>query len=282
VANTYATVIPGAERIVTSADGAQLLTVSVGAGPTVVLAHGFAVDRNEWNVVASQLVEHGHRVIAFDQRGHGRSTPGRDGIGSGPMAQDYVAVLEAYDVRGGVLAMHSMGGFVGIRFLLEHPHVVQDRLKGALLLATFAGDVNRDNAQNRLQIPLIRSGVLPWLVRSDLVGRPFARTIMGKKGNDEMGAAFLSMFRAQDFGPLVPILKAMVDENRYPQLGAIDLPVTIMVGTADKTTPPFHTDELHAGIRGSTLERVPDAGHMVVWEEPEAVVAAIERLEVSA
>jgi pimeloyl-ACP methyl ester carboxylesterase len=278
MANPYATPMPGDERTVTSADGAELLTVSAGDGPTVVLAHGFAVDRNEWNVVATQLVERGHRVIAFDQRGHGRSRPGRDGIGSGPMAQDYVAVLEAYDVLDGVLAMHSMGGFVGIRFLLEHAQVVHERLRGALLLATFAGDVNRDNPQNRMQIPLIRSGVLPWLVRSDLVGRRFARTIMGKKGNDEMGAAFLAMFRAQDFGPLVPILRAMVDENRYPQLGAIDLPVTIMVGTADKTTPPFHTDELHAGIRASTLERVPDVGHMVVWEEPEAVVAAIQRL----
>lgn len=278
MANPYATPVPGDERIVTSVDGAQILTVSAGDGPTVVLAHGFAVDRNEWNVVADRLVARGHRVIAFDQRGHGRSTPGRDGIGSGPMAQDYAAVLAAYDVRDGVLAMHSMGGFVGIRFLLEHPEVVRERLRGALLLATFAGDVNRDNAQNRLQIPLIRSGVLPWLVRSDLVGRPFARTIMGKKGNDEMGAAFLRMFRAQDFGPLVPILRAMVDENRYPELGAIDLPVAIMVGTADKTTPPFHTDELHAGIRGSTLERVPDVGHMVVWEEPEAVVSAIQRL----
>jgi pimeloyl-ACP methyl ester carboxylesterase len=278
MANPYATPVPGDERIVTSGDGAQILTVSAGDGPTVVLAHGFAVDRNEWNVVAARLVAGGHRVIAFDQRGHGRSTAGRGGIGSGPMAQDYAAVLEAYDVRDGVLAMHSMGGFVGIRFLLEHPDVVRERLRGALLLATFAGDVNRDNAQNRLQIPLIRSGVLPWLVRSDLVGRPFARTIMGKKGNDEMGAAFLRMFRAQDFGPLVPILRAMVDENRYPELGAIDLPVAIMVGTADKTTPPFHTDELHAGIRGSTLERVPDVGHMVVWEEPEAVVSAIRRL----
>lgn len=278
MANPYAGPVPGDERIVTSGDGAELLTVSAGDGPTVVLAHGFGVDRNEWNVVAIQLVERGHRVIAFDQRGHGRSRPGRDGIGTRPMAQDYVAVLEAYDVRDGVLSTHSMGGFVGIRFLLEYPQVVQERLRGALLLATFAGDVNRDNPQNRMQIPLIRSGVLPWLVRSNVIGRPFARTIMGKKGNDDMGAAFLAMFRAQDFGPLVPILRAMVDENRYPELGAIDLPVTIMVGTADKTTPPFHTDELHAGIRGSTLERVPDAGHMVVWEEPEAVVAAIQRL----
>ena len=115
-------------------------------------------------------------------------------------------------------------------------------------------------------------------MRSDLFGRPFAKTIMGDKGNDAMGAAFLAMFRAQKFGPLVPVLQAMVDENRYPELGSLSLPVTIMVGDKDRTTPPFHTDELHAGIPGSTLVRVPGAGHMVVWEEPDVVVDAIEKL----
>jgi pimeloyl-ACP methyl ester carboxylesterase len=278
MASDYDAPVPGDERVVESYDGARLLTVASGEGPAVVLAHGFGVDRDEWNVVASQLLERGFRVIAFDQRGHGRSTPGRDGIGSGAMARDYVAVLEAYDVRDAVLAMHSMGGFVGVRFLLEHAEVVAQRLRGALLLATFAGDVNRDNPQNRLQIPLIRSGVLPWLVRSDLVGRPFARTLMGDQGTDEMGAAFLRMFRAQDFGPLVPVLQAMVDENRYPQLGSIALPTVVMVGTKDRTTPSFHTDELAAGIPGARLIRVPGAGHMVVWEAPQVVVEAIEEL----
>ena len=277
VMDPYSAPVLGEERLIPSHDGGQLLTVCAGDGPAVVLAHGFGVDRNEWNVVATRLLDSGHRVIAFDQRGHGRSRAGSEGIGSAPMARDYVTVLENYDVQDAVLAMHSMGGFVGIRFLLEYAEAAA-RLRGALLLATFAGDVNRDNAQNRLQIPLIRSGVLPWLVRSDLVGKPFARSLMGDNGDDAMAAAFLRMFRAQDFGPLVPVLQAMVDENRYPQLGSIALPTTIMVGTRDKTTPPFHTDELHAGIPGSTLERVSGAGHMVVWEEPDVVVGAIRRL----
>jgi pimeloyl-ACP methyl ester carboxylesterase len=86
------------------------------------------------------------------------------------------------------------------------------------------------------------------------------------------------MFRAQDFGPLVPVLQAMVDENRYPQLGAIALPTVVMVGTKDRTTPSFHTDELAAGIPGARLIRVPGAGHMVVWEAPQVVVEAIESL----
>ncbi|MGD9956688.1 MAG: alpha/beta fold hydrolase [Candidatus Nanopelagicales bacterium] len=270
--------LAGEVRVVTTADGTRLHTVSAGDGPTVVLAHGFAIDSDEWNVVADSLVARGFRIVAFDQRGHGRSTTGSDGIGSRQMSGDYVAVLEAYDVTDAVLVMHSMGGFIGVRFLVENPEVVAQRLRGAMLVATFAGDVNRDNAQNRLQIPLIRSGILPWLVRSDIVGKPFARTLMGENQTDAMVEAFLRMFRGQDLGALVPILEAMVHENRYPDLGTISLPCTILVGSKDKTTPPFHTDDLHAGIAGSRLVRVPGAGHTVNWEAADVIVAEIEAL----
>jgi pimeloyl-ACP methyl ester carboxylesterase len=272
------TPLEGDVRVVTTQDGTRIHTVSAGEGPIVVLAHGFAISSDEWNVIASDLVDRGYRVVAFDQRGHGRTTIGSDGVGSRQMAGDYVAVLEAYDVTDAVLVMHSMGGFVGIRFLVEHPEVVAQRLRGAMLVATFAGDVNRDNAQNKLQIPLIRSGILPKLVASDLVGKPFARTLMGDGKTDAMVESFLTMFRAQDLGALVPILEAMVQENRYPDLARISLPCTILVGSKDKTTPPFHTDDLHAGIAGSRLVRVPGAGHTVNWEAADAIVAEIEAL----
>ena len=268
----------GDVRVVPQADGTRIHTVSAGSGPTVVLAHGFAIDSGEWNVVADDLVARGRRVIAFDQRGHGRTTIGSEGVGSRQMAGDYAAVLAAYDVSDAVLVMHSMGGFVGVRFLVENPELVARHLRGALLVATFAGDVNRDNAQNKLQIPLIRSGVLPRLVATDLVGKPFARTLMGDGRTDAMVESFLAMFRAQRLGPLVPILTAMVEENRYPQLGSITLPCTILVGTKDKTTPPFHTDELHRGIPGSRLVRVPGAGHTVNWEAADEIVAEVEAL----
>jgi pimeloyl-ACP methyl ester carboxylesterase len=270
--------LQGEVRVVQTDDGTRIHTVSAGSGPTVVLAHGFAIDSLEWNVVAADLVERGYRIVAFDQRGHGRTTIGRDGVGSRQMAGDYAAMLAAYDVSDAVLVMHSMGGFVGIRFLVENPGLVARHLRGALLVATFAGDVNRDNPQNRMQIPLIRSGILPRLVATDLVGRPFARTLMGEGGTDEMVESFLTMFRAQHLKYLVPILRAMVEEDRYPELGSIDLPCSIVVGTKDKTTPPSHTDELHAGIRGSRLVRVPGAGHTVNWEAAEVIVAEIEAL----
>jgi len=270
--------LQGDVRVVKQEDGTRIHTVSSGSGPTVVLAHGFAIDSGEWNVVAADLVSRGCRVVAFDQRGHGRTTIGRDGVGSRQMASDYAAVLAAYDVSDAVLVMHSMGGFVGVRFLVEDPELVARHLRGAMLVATFAGDVNRENPQNKMQIPLIRSGILPRLVATDLIGKPFARTLMGDGRTDAMVESFLAMFRAQKLPPLVPILEAMVTENRYPQLGSITLPCTILVGTKDKTTPPFHTDELHRGIAGSRLVRVPGAGHTVNWEAADMIVTEIEAL----
>jgi len=270
--------LTGTVCVVETDDGTRIHTVSAGEGPTVVLAHGFAIDSTEWNVIADDLVSRGRRVIAFDQRGHGRTTIGSDGVGSRQMAGDYAAVLADYDVRDAVLVMHSMGGFVGVRFLVENPDLVSRHLSGAMLVATFAGDVNRDNPQNRLQIPLIRVGILQRIVASDVIGKPFARTLMGDGRTDEMVESFLTMFRAQNLGALVPILEAMVQENRYPELSRIALPCTILVGTKDKTTPPFHTDQLQAGIAGSKLVRVPGAGHTVNWEAADVIVDEIEQL----
>ena len=89
----YSASMQGTASFVTSADGARIHCVSAGSGQPIVLAHGFAIDKNEWNVIAADLVSRGHQVIAFDQRGHGLSTVGRGGIGSLPMSQDYAAVL---------------------------------------------------------------------------------------------------------------------------------------------------------------------------------------------
>lgn len=274
----FAAMLDGEVVWIERPDGTRLRTVVMGSdGSDIVLAHGYGFNADEWNLVASRLVDHGHRVIAFDQRGHDRSTIGSDGIGSAQMAGDYVAILERHDVTDGVLVGHSMGGFLSVRFLLDHPEVVARRLRGCLLMATFAGDVNRSNPQNRLQIPLIKSGILTRLLHFGPIATAFTKSLTGEYA-DGMAEAFVPVFLRSDHRALIPILEAMVNENRYPQLGEIDLPVRIIVGTADHTTPPFHTDDLHAGIPGSTLMRLEGKGHALNWEDPDTVVAEIEEL----
>lgn len=273
--NIYAEPIPGTYETVTTADGTAINTVSLGSGSPVVLAHGYAFDMHGWNLVAAGLVERGHRVIAFDQRGHGKTTIGSNGLDSQQMASDYKAVLEHYDLHDAVLVGHSMGTFLSIRFLLDYPDVVRDRLKAVVLISAFAGDVNRGNPQNRLQIPLIQSGVISKIVGNNTLGTAFAKSLMGDDKNPDMIAAFRAGFGAQNLGPTVPVLKAMVNESRYDRLGEITLPCTILVGDKDKTTPTFHSDDLNKGIAGSKLLRVPGMGHLLIWEDSQVVIDEI-------
>ena len=274
----YSQPMAGSARIVERPDGTELHCISTGSGDrTAVLAHGYGFTADEWNLVAPQLTERGLRVLAFDQRGHGRSTIGSDGIGSTQMASDYGAILDAFDVEQAVLVGHSMGGFLALTFLLEASTASVDRVGGLLLMATFAGDVNRKNPQNRLQIH-IKSGILPRLLGFGPVARAFTKSVAGDGFEPGMTDAFMSAFRSQDHSKLVPILRAFVDEDRYARLGEIDLPCTIIVGTKDKTTPPFHTADLHAGITGSKLVSVPNMGHTLNWEAPVEVANEIAQL----
>lgn len=265
----------GDEVLIPRPDGTVLRAVVAGAGPTVVLAHGYGVTSMEWNIVWDALVARGHRVIAFDQRGHGRSTLGSAGTGSEPMGADYAAVLEHFDVRDGVLVGHSMGGFVAIRAVLDHPDLL-GRLRGLVLVATWAGRILDGAPQNRLQIPLLERGVVQRLVRTRTGVVLFGALQCGTAPSPAMISVFVEVFLQQDHRRLLPILRAFAREDRYPRLGEITVPTVVMVGSADKTTPPGHSRRLAAGVPGARLVTVPGAGHMLNWEGSDELVEVIE------
>lgn len=161
--------------------------------------------------------------------------------------------------------------------MLDYPQVVKQRLKGVIIMASFAGDVNRDNPQNKFQIPLIKNGwidkiaknpTLSTLFFSSLVGTPYASLIRIEE--DE--------FKSQNFTNLIPILQAFVDENYYPRLHEISIPCTVIVGTSDQTTPSFHSDKLASSIPNAQLIRIENKGHLLNWEAPNEIIAQIKVL----
>jgi pimeloyl-ACP methyl ester carboxylesterase len=96
-----------------------------GEGQAVLLLHGLTATRR-YVVMGSRALERGgHRVIAYDARGHGRSdpAPGR-AYGYEHLAADALAVLDAAGVRRAVLAGASMGAHTAVRVALEHPERV--------------------------------------------------------------------------------------------------------------------------------------------------------------
>lgn len=267
----------GAVDFVDRPDGTRIRIVVAGDGPTVMLAHGIYMTAVEWNVITDMLLERGYRVVSFDQRGHGQSTIGSDGISTASMAGDYLAILEHLDARDAVLVGHSMGGFLSIAAVLDVPGVAE-RLRGLILMSTFSGDVLRGAPQNRAQIPLIRSGALQAIVANDTIGTLFGASICGDEPSPAMVQVFLDTFRAADHRSLLPILEAFVAEDRGDRLGDITVPTIVLCGRSDKTTPPWQSERLASSIPGAQARWVDRVGHMLNWEDPDLVVSAVEEL----
>ena len=107
-----------------------------GEGVPVVLLHGLTATRRYVVMGSTALQRSGHRVIAYDARGHGASAPAADGdYGYPRLAADIGEVLDAAGVARAVLAGASMGAHSAVRFALEQPERV-----AALVLITPAFD----------------------------------------------------------------------------------------------------------------------------------------------
>jgi pimeloyl-ACP methyl ester carboxylesterase len=193
------------------------------------------------------------------------------------MAADVAAVLRHFDVRDGVLIGHSMGGFVTIRAMIDYPELAQ-RLRGLVLFATWAGRVLDGAPQNRVQIPLMQSGLMNGLLRSRTVAVLIGAAQCGARPSPAMISVFIDGFKQHldEHGPLIPIVRAFSREDRYPRLGEIAAPTVVMVGSADRTTPPSHSRRLASGIPGARLVTVPDAGHLLNWEGADELVEVVE------
>jgi pimeloyl-ACP methyl ester carboxylesterase len=106
--------------------GVVLSGEHAGEGPPVVLLHGLSATRR-YVVMGSRLLERsGYRTIAYDARGHGRSTPAPNpgAYGYEHLAEDLTAVLDALEAPRALVAGASMGALTALRFALSHPERV--------------------------------------------------------------------------------------------------------------------------------------------------------------
>ncbi len=118
------------------AGGTRLSGELSGEGTPVALLHGLTATRRYVVMGSRTLQRSGHRVLAYDARGHGASDPAADGdYGYPRLAGDLAAALDRAGFERAVLAGASMGAHTAVRFALEHPQRV-----AALVLVTPAFD----------------------------------------------------------------------------------------------------------------------------------------------
>jgi pimeloyl-ACP methyl ester carboxylesterase len=257
-------------------DGSRLRVAHAGSGPTVVLAHGYLVDHSSYAPVLSLLLEKGYRVIAFDQRGHGASRAGSEGMRSSAMAADYLSVFEHFQVEGAQLIAHSMGTFLSIVACLQHSERMRRHLRGMVWLGPTAGKTAEGSLPNRLQVPLLKSGLMPRMWRQPSLGAALVRQLFGPNPRPEWIEGTRRLLLEQDVRQSLPILHALLYEDYYPRVREISLPVKILCGTHDRTCPRWHAETLARDIPGASLRMLPNIGHMIPFESPGEILAALD------
>jgi pimeloyl-ACP methyl ester carboxylesterase len=139
--------VSGQEAVVHRA-GVSLAGEVAGEGSPVVLLHGLTATRR-YVVMGSRALERGgHRMIAYDARGHGRSSPAprADAYGYEELGADLIAVLDELDVGRAVLAGASMGAHTALWLALHAPERV-----GGLVVITPGYDPDTAHEGERLK-----------------------------------------------------------------------------------------------------------------------------------
>ncbi|GGM04337.1 hydrolase [Streptomyces fumigatiscleroticus] len=286
----YAPPAPARELTAVSADGARLHVQVHGRtddpdAPAVVLSHGWTCSTAFWAAQLRDLAAD-HRVVVYDQRGHGRS-PASPACSTEALADDLEAVLDATLAPGekAVIAGHSMGGMT-VLAAAGRP-AFREHAAAVLLCSTGSSQL----VASSTVLPLKPGRIRTALTRRILGSRaplgpvtPVARAIL-KYGTMGPGSA---PHMVEACARIVHACPTQVRHSWSQVLDLLDLdhrirelevPTAVLVGTADRLTPPVHARALAAALPNCLgVTELTGLGHMTPIEAPELVGAKIREL----
>jgi pimeloyl-ACP methyl ester carboxylesterase len=278
------------ETVVPSPSGARLHTEIHGpddtARPTIVLVHGWTCQIRFWEPVL-RLLTPGHRVVLYDQRGHGRTPATPGACSTEALADDLCAVLAATvppTRRPAVVCGHSMGA-MAILAAADRPEL-RERAGAALLCSTGADRL--DPARGApLRPRTLRLHALRAMLRTRLpygpvtpLSRRIVRYItLGPDADPGLADWTTRLVYACPRRPRAEWARVLMSLDVSGRLPALALPTTIIHGTADRLTPLPHAHHLARRLPSRPeLIELAGVGHMTPLEAPERVAEALRKL----
>jgi pimeloyl-ACP methyl ester carboxylesterase len=251
-------------------DGTALFYRDWGAGRPIVFVASAGLPSGMWGYQMLPLVQAGYRCIAFDRRGHGRSSdPGR-GYDFDTLADDLAAVLETLDLRNVMLVGHSMGCGEVTRYLSRHG---QDRVARIALIAPTTPFLLRtaDNPHGveRSVFQAVRAG---WQVDYPQWLSANARPFVMPETSEAQIQWVMNMMLQTSLQAVIECNVAVTETDFRSELARIDLPALVVHGTADASAPIDLTGR-------PTAQLLPHAQLEVYAKAPHGVfLTHIERL----
>lgn len=235
-----------------------------GDGPTLLLVHGFPLDRSLWAHQVATLA--GWRRVAPDLRGLGATAAPDDDYSIAAYADDLIGLLDRLRVSKAVVAGLSMGGYVALEMVRRY----RNRVAGLILCDTRAdadgaeGRASRDAMIALAQqegVGVVAERLLPRVLgRTTQLTQPHlveqVREMMSRAPVDGVVGALRAMKGRADSTSLLPL---------------IDVPTLVVVGQEDELTPPAIAKAMTDAIPSAAMTVIAGAGHLSPLEAPTAV-----------
>lgn len=247
----------------------------VGDGPWLTLLHSVGLStRQGWRHQIAPLTRH-FKVLSFDFRGLGESSPGDEALGVETFAADLKSLLEELGVRRTILMGVSLGGFVAQAFALRRP----ERVAALVLVSTAAkidaGHAARRDERNRQ----IRQSGMSAAADHQLISHFPADFVAAQPAVMDW---YRGHYLANDPERYIAIMEDLGGFDSRAKLAAIGCPTLIVAGGDDHSSvagrePLASARELQRLIPGAALEVIAGAFHYPQIDHAEAFNAAVLR-----
>jgi len=247
---------PGRARpsIIETDDGASLFHVDWGNGKPVLFTHAWGLNADIWEYQLVELVDQGLRCVAYDRRGHGRSSdPGR-GYDYDRLADDLAAVINQLDLTDVTLVAHSMGNGEAVRYLHRHGSA---RIARLVMLSTIPPQSTSDFSPLIAGLKQDRPAFFAKGVAAFTGGHPAVSPAM----TEWIIAQFM---RASPKGTIA-CMHSIARGDFRADMAAVTVPTLIAHGDKDMVNP-LDTTAQKVGelIPGATLKVYEGAPHGLV------------------
>lgn len=240
------------------------------------MLHGFTGSAETWTDIGSQL-DTQFTIIAIDLPGHGKSSapadPARYSLDR--FADDLCRVLDVLDVERSCVLGYSMGGRAALRFAIAHP----DRVSALILESTSSGIHDESARQDRidadetLAAQIERDGVEAFVARWETLPMWSSQSALADPGRARLRAQRLTN-SATGLANSLRGAGAGVDVPVTSRAGEITARTLILAGELDSQYVE-HGKRLASSIPDARLRIIPQAGHAIHLEQPEALVREI-------
>ncbi|MCS0637138.1 alpha/beta hydrolase [Streptomyces sp. LP05-1] len=270
---------------------------------TVVFSHGYCLNQDSWHFQRAAL-RGLVRTVHWDQRSHGRSErgaaqcgPERVPVSIDQLGRDLKAVIDAAAPEGPlVLVGHSMGGMTVMALADQYPELIRERVVGVAFVGTSCGHLGEVNfglpAAGVSAVRRVLPGVLRALgsqaelvergrrATADLFAGVVKRYSFSSREVDPAVARFAErMIEATPIDVVAEFYPAFTEHDKAGALRVFtEVPVLALAGEKDLVTPSSHTEAIARLLPDAELVLVPDAGHLVMLEHPEAVTGRLAEL----